>query len=248
MTRQIVPRVPYLVRSANRSSTTLLTLMLTALSAACHADAPTARKSTAAPTTPAPARLPAQRPPVSSPLVTAARGQIGVTRLYDPAYVELTYPGGDVPRDRGVCTDVVIRVLRKQGLDLQQAIHEDMRQNFAAYPQLWGLKRANRSIDHRRVPNQMRWFERQGWARPIESTPAGYNPGDIVAWKLTGSGLLHIGIVSDRTTQGGVPLILHNIGRGTREEDLLFQHAIIGHYRPSLPRRDRADVPTQAQQ
>lgn len=237
MTDQIDSRVPYLVRNASRSSaTTLLALMLVALSTACHADSPTARKSAAASTAPAPARVPAQGLPVSSPLVAAARGQIGVTRLYDPAYVELTYPGGDVPRDRGVCTDVVIRALRKQGLDLQQTIHEDMRKNFAAYPQLWGLKRANRSIDHRRVPNQMRWFERQGWARPIESTPGGYNPGDIVAWKLTGSGLLHIGIVSDRTTSDGVALILHNIGQGTQEEDLLFKHAIIGHYRPSLPR------------
>lgn len=237
MTDRIDSRVPHLVRNASRSSaTTLLALMLAALSTACHADAPTTQQPPATPAAPTSVRIAAQRPPTSSPLVAAARGQIGVTRLYDPAYVELTYPGGDVPRDRGVCTDVVIRALRKQGLDLQQTIHEDMRKNFAAYPQLWGLKRANRSIDHRRVPNQMRWFERQAWARPIESTPAAYIPGDIVAWKLTGSGLLHIGIVSDRSTSGGVPLILHNIGRGTQEEDLLFRHAIIGHYRPSLPR------------
>lgn len=212
----------------------LLALTLASLSIACHADVPAAQKIVAATQASSPSRMPMQAPP-SPPLVAAARGQIGVTRLYDPAYVELDYPDGDVPRDRGVCTDVVIRALRTQGLDLQQAIHEDMRRNFAAYPQLWGLKRANRSIDHRRVPNQMHWFERQGWARPIDSAPDGYHAGEIVAWKLTGSGLLHIGIVSDRTTHDGIPLIIHNIGRGTQEENLLFQHAIIGHYRPVLP-------------
>jgi uncharacterized protein len=164
--------------------------------------------------------------------VTAARSQIGVTRYYDPAYVELGYPGGDVAADRGVCTDVIVRALRASGLDLQHSIHQDMRGNFAAYPQQWGLKRPNRSIDHRRVPNQMRWFQRQGWSLPITARAADYRAGDIVAWKLAGSGLLHIGIVSDRRTRDGVPLILHNIGRGTQEEDLLFAHTIIGHYRP----------------
>jgi uncharacterized protein YijF (DUF1287 family) len=184
--------------------------------------------------------LPAQPAPASPTAtiaavpawVPAARAQVGVTRLYDPAYVELAYPGGDVAADRGVCTDVIVRALRAgAGLDLQQRIHEDMRANFAAYPQQWGLKRANRSIDHRRVPNQMRWFQRQGWSLPIGTNAGDYRAGDIVAWKLRGSGLLHIGIVSDRRTRTGVPLILHNIGRGTQEEDLLFYHAIIGQYR-----------------
>jgi len=224
------PAIPLRRARARPGTAAVLALIVAGLSVACHVNAPAAQDAGAAPAASSPSR-----PPATPPLVTAARGQIGITRLYDPAYVELPYPGGDVPRDRGVCTDVVIRALRTQGLDLQQAIHEDMRKHFAAYPQSWGLKRANRSIDHRRVPNQMRWFERQGWARPIDSTPTGYSAGDIVAWKLTGSGLLHIGIVSNRTTQDGVPLILHNIGRGTQEEDVLFQHAVIGHYRPALP-------------
>ena len=155
-----------------------------------------------------------------------------MTRRYDPAYVGLDYPGGDVPMDRGVCTDVVVRALRTQGLDLQQVIHEDMRAHFQDYPQQWGLKRANPNIDHRRVPNQMRWFERQQWSRAISTQPDDYAAGDIVAWKLTGSGLLHIGIVSDRKSRDGVPLIVHNIGSGTQENDLLFKHTIIGHYRP----------------
>lgn len=167
----------------------------------------------------------------SPPLVAAARAQIGVTTRYDPAYQVLAFPGGDVPLDRGVCTDVVVRALRSQGLDLQARVHEDMRGHFDAYPGLWGLSRPDRNIDHRRVPNLMRWFERQGWQQPITALAADYAAGDIVAWKLNGSGLLHVGIVSDRRLADGTPLVLHNIARGTREENLLFQHAIIGHYR-----------------
>lgn len=168
----------------------------------------------------------------SPPLVAAARRQVGQTVRYDPAYTVLDYPGGDVALDRGVCTDVIVRALRSQGLDLQQRIHEDMRGHFSAYPPLWGLSRPDRNIDHRRVPNLMRWFERQGWQQPISTRPTDFAAGDIVAWKLSGSGLLHVGIVSDRQRHDGTPLILHNIARGTQEEDLLFQHAIIEHYRP----------------
>lgn len=168
----------------------------------------------------------------SPPLVAAARSQIGVTRSYDPAYVELAYPDGDVALDRGVCTDVTVRALRVLGLDLQRAIHEDMREHFAEYPQNWGLETANPHIDHRRVPNQMRWFERQGWLQPITPNGFDYAGGDIVSWRLGGSGLLHIGIVSDRKTPDGTPLIIHNIGNGAQEDDILFRHTIIGHYRP----------------
>lgn len=168
---------------------------------------------------------------VSPPLVAAARAQIGVTTRYDPAYFSLGYPGGDPPADRGVCTDVVIRALRTQGVDLQQYINEDMRGNFSAYPPLWGLSRPDRNIDHRRVPNQMRWFQRQGWELPISTDADDYAAGDIVAWKLNGNGLLHVGIVSDRRLGDGTPLVLHNIAQGTQEQDLLFRHTIIGHYR-----------------
>ena len=171
-------------------------------------------------------------PAAASPaLVAAARAQIGVTTRYDPAYFPLSYPGGDPPADRGVCTDVVIRALRTQGIDLQQHINDDMRADFAAYPRLWGLSRPDRNIDHRRVPNQMRWFQRQGWQLPISALAADYAAGDIVAWKLTGTGLLHVGIVSDRRLEDGTPLVLHNIAHGTQEQDLLFRHTIIGHYR-----------------
>lgn len=202
-----------------------LCLMLLTL-AACRNDAP----STNAPESP-PATSADTRPAVSPPLVAAARAQVGVVRLYDPAYFSMPYPDGDVPADRGVCTDVVVRALRTQGLDLQQAIHEDMQAHFDQYPRQWGLSRTDRNIDHRRVPNQMRWFERHGWEQTIGQSAGDFAAGDIVAWRLSGSGLLHIGIVSDRRSEDGTPLILHNISAGTREDDILFHHAIIGHYR-----------------
>ncbi len=209
----------------------LLCLALAGL-AACRGDTPTGGAHGDA----SPAVAAALPDTPSPPLVAAARAQIGVVRSYDPAYFNLSYPGGDVPADRGVCTDVVIRALRTQGLDLQQAIHEDMRAHFAAYPQQWGARRPDRSIDHRRVPNQMRWFERQGWDRPLRIQADAFAPGDIVAWKLAGNGLLHVGIVSDRRAYDGTPLVIHNIGAGTREDDILFQRAIIGHYRhPASP-------------
>lgn len=163
-------------------------------------------------------------------LVTAARQQVGVTLGYDSTYRRLSYPGGDVPLASGVCTDVLIRALRQQGLDLQQAVHQDMRAHFSSYPQSWGLKRPDNNIDHRRVPNLMTWFKRQGWALPPSRELAGYRAGDIVTWDL-GGGLTHIGIISDRQAANGVPLVLHNIGRGTQEEDILLRFGIIGHYR-----------------
>lgn len=175
-------------------------------------------------------------------LVEGARGQIGVTTSYDPAYRKLSYPGGDVPLETGVCSDVVVRAFRKLGIDLQKEIHEDMTQAFHAYPRNWGLKRPDRNIDHRRVPNLMTYFKRQGWAVPAAETrkAADFRAGDVVAWNL-GGGVHHIGIVSDRCTAEGTPLVIHNIGRGVREEDVLFQYQILGQYRPILrtaqPRR-----------
>lgn len=210
---------------AGRAPGTVLLLTLAVASGCQPASSP-------APTTAENATHPAAQPQVPSPpLVAAARAQIGVTTRYDPAYQVLAYPGGDVPLDRGVCTDVVVRALRDLGLDLQARVHEDMRDNFSAYPAIWGLSRPDRNIDHRRVPNLMRWFERQGWQQPITGSAANYAAGDIVAWNLNGNGLLHVGIVSDRRLADGTPLVLHNIARGTHEENLLFQHTIIGHYR-----------------
>ena len=181
-----------------------------------------------------PPQNPAAPPPASAQvgnadqapsIVRAARSQIGQTVRYDPAYTALDYPMGDVPIAKGVCTDVVIRALRQQSIDLQQLVHQDMKANFPAYPNRWGLKRPDPNIDHRRVPNLEVYFTRHGWA-----VQDGYRAGDIVTWRLAGSGLPHIGIVSDRK-QGDTPLIIHNIGAGTREEDILFHHEIVGHFR-----------------
>ncbi len=163
-------------------------------------------------------------------IVAAARQQVGVTTNYDPAYAVLKYPGGDVPPQTGVCCDVVVRALRQVGLDLQKEVHEDMQKNFSAYPQKWGLSSPDKNIDHRRVPNLMCYFERHQIAmrENLEARDT-YLPRDIVAWDL-GSGVLHIGIVSDKATKLA-PWIIHNMGGGTKEEDILFQHRIIGHYR-----------------
>jgi uncharacterized protein YijF (DUF1287 family) len=171
---------------------------------------------------------------LGSRIVAAARAQVGVTTEYDPAYRSLKYPGGDVPLHTGVCSDVVVRALRKVGVDLQKVVHEDMRSDFKAYPQKWGLKGPDKSIDHRRVPNLMRYFERhQVVMQEKLRLPDSYRAGDIVAWDL-GGGVLHIGIVSDRKA-GRAPRILHNIGSGTQEEDILLKYKVIGHYRMKEP-------------
>ena len=142
----------------------------------------------------------------------------------------LAYPGGDVPIKTGVCSDVVVRALREMGIDLQKEIHEDMRKNFSAYPQKWGLRGPDKNIDHRRVPNLMRYFERHHTSLWEKLTVAeNYRAGDIVTWDL-GRGIVHIGIVSDKDL-GKTPLIIHNIGSGVREENILFQYRAIGHYR-----------------
>ena len=164
-------------------------------------------------------------------LAAAARAQIGVTVLYDPAYVRLGYPMGDVPADRGVCTDVVIRAYRALGYDLQRLVHEDMRAHFRAYPKLWGLVRPDRHIDHRRVPNLETFLRRQGARLAPSSRGADYRAGDIVSWRLTGSGLAHIGVVAPEGALSGAPLIIHNIGAGVRAQDILFAHPIVDRFR-----------------
>lgn len=176
----------------------------------------------------------AAKPMPVPPIVSAARDQIGVTTVYDPSYVSLGYPGGDVPMDRGVCTDVVIRALREaRRMDLQKLVHEDMRSAFDEYPKNWGLRKTDRNIDHRRVPNLRRFFERQGFAVKPTDSPPDYKPGDLVTCRV--GGRPHIMIVSDRKKTDDTPLIIHNIGSGTKEEDRLFQYEITGHFRLPVP-------------
>lgn len=182
-------------------------------------------------------------------VLDAAHAQVGVTRFYDGRYVRLAYPGGDVPADRGVCTDVVIRAYRAAGLDLQQAVHEDMRRNFSAYPRLWGLARPDRNIDHRRVPNLETWARRAGHALPVGTDATAYRAGDLVSWRLP-NGLPHIGLVSDRLAPDGSGrrLVVHNIGAGTRVEDVLFAWRPVGHFRLLRASEPVASPPGRASQ
>lgn len=149
---------------------------------------------------------------------------------YDPQYFSIPYPNGDVPADKGVCTDVVIRAYRKVGVDLQKEVHEDMKANFRLYPKTWGLKSTDKNIDHRRVPNLMKYFSRFGIVKKISSNADDYKPGDIVAWNLAGA-VTHIGIVVDKKSPDGKRyMVVHNIGAGQVMDDVLFSYTIIGHY------------------
>lgn len=170
---------------------------------------------------------------LAEPLAEAARAQVGVTITYDPAYVSLAYPGGDLAPERGVCSDVVIRAFRKaHRLDLQQLVHEDMSAHFGTYPKLWGLSKTDRNIDHRRVPNLQTYFTRKGWKVPVSREPGDFQAGDLVTCTVPPN-LPHVMIVSDKRSADGIrPLVIHNIGQGTREEDRLFEFPLTGHYRP----------------
>jgi len=184
----------------------------------------------------APARAFAQPPQpdaaLAFPLTVAAGAAPRATKaeVYDPAYVKLAYPGGDVADDRGVCTDTVIRAFRHAGVDLQVKVHEDMRASFSAYPKMWGLTKPDRNIDHRRVPNLETLFKRRGGAKAISDKAGDFLPGDIVSWRLSGGGLPHIGVVT-RKKLGAQPLVAHNIGAGTQEEPCLFNWPMQGWFR-----------------
>lgn len=150
---------------------------------------------------------------------------------YDPSYYAISYPNGDIPAGKGVCTDVIIRAYRSLGIDLQKEVHEDMVNNFRVYPKNWGLNSPDKNIDHRRVPNLMVFFTRKGEKQSITGNPSDYNPGDIVCWDL-GGGITHIGLVVNKKSPGNKNyMIVHNIGGGQVMADCLFKFIIIGHYR-----------------
>jgi len=174
--------------------------------------------------------------PKDQVLVAAALERTTHSVRYDGSYLAIAYPGGDVPADVGVCTDVVIRAYRTLGIDLQQRVHEDMAENFDAYPsrQIWGLSKPDPNIDHRRVPNLQVFFRRHGTELPVSDNPDSYSAGDVVTWMLPGN-LPHIGIVTDRVSApSGNPMVVHNIGAGPNLEDMLFDFPITGHYRFAL--------------
>lgn len=164
-------------------------------------------------------------------LLSAALAQTKQRVAYDGSYRRIAYPGGDVPANIGVCTDVIVRAYRAIGVDLQQRVHEDMRSAFHAYPKLWGLNNPDPNIDHRRVPNLQTYLRRQRAELARSRDANAYRPGDLVTWMLPGN-LPHIGIVTDkRSDDGARPLIVHNIGQGPKLEDMLFTYPITGHYR-----------------
>jgi uncharacterized protein YijF (DUF1287 family) len=164
-------------------------------------------------------------------IINHAKSQTEVTKYYDPSYVRLDYPGGDVSPERGVCTDVIIRAFRAAGVDLQKEIHEDMKKNFDSYPKLWGNKRPDPNIDHRRVPNIVTFLTRKAKAIAVSQNGGDYLPGDIVVWKIPGD-LDHIGLVVDvRVRNTDRFAVVHNIGRGAQIEDILFEYKITGHFR-----------------
>lgn len=174
-------------------------------------------------------------------IVAAARDQLTWGTKYDPSYVKLSYPGGDVPRKQGVCTDVVIRALRSIGHDLQSLIHVDKVRRPAAYRTYSGQKGPDRNIDHRRCPNQRTYFRRYGKTLGIAvnaSTIKDWQPGDIVFWKLP-SGLDHVGILTDRRSADGVPWAIHNLSTPL-EEPVLTAWTIVAHFRyPASATRTR---------
>lgn len=155
--------------------------------------------------------------------------------VYDPAYFSISYPNGDIPKDKGVCTDVIIRAYRKMGIDLQKEVHIDMKNNFKKYPKLWKLTRPDTNIDHRRVPNLMIFFSRHGIIKNISTKASDFQAGDVVCWQLPNN-QTHIGIVSNIKSSDGKRFnIIHNIGNGQVVEDCLFKFKIIGHYQYQKP-------------
>lgn len=166
-------------------------------------------------------------------LSAAAISIINPMIVYDPSYIRIKYPNGDVSPTKGVCTDVIIRTYRKLGIDLQKEVHEDMKANFSKYPNLkkWGMRGTDTNIDHRRVPNLNTFFERKGQKLPVSTNASDYNTGDIISWMINGK-LPHIGIVTNKkSADGKINLIVHNVGGGQVLANCLFDYEIVGHYK-----------------
>jgi len=219
-------------RSYRRRRPCLLAIsLLTIAAGGCQRQYATSRSSPPIPPTSVARPLPEKSSPQLKQFIDGAIEQSKVTTGYDPSYVKLDYPNGDVPSDTGVCSDVVVRAFRKAGIDLQKEIHEDMQLAWAEYPKKWGARGTDSNIDHRRVLNLTTYFERKSKALPISDNRADYLPGDIVAWELS-DGIEHIGVMTNLWSEPDKHcLVIHNIGAGARVEDVLLAWKIIGHYR-----------------
>ena len=184
-------------------------------------------------TTESEGKLQTTNKPFTTKLSDAAIAIINPNIIYDPSYFSIKYPNGDVPKNKGVCTDVIIRSYRKLGIDLQKEVHEDMKSHFSQYPNLkkWGMTKTDSNIDHRRVPNLEIFFERKGTKLPISKKANDYKTGEIVTWLINNT-LPHIGIITNRkSTDGMRNLIVHKVGNGQVLEDCLFSYTIVGHYK-----------------
>lgn len=227
---------PLTVQTNHHHSVTIVVSTLTCLIlcavAGCQRQYST-RKAVAAVTQPSPVAqtLPTNASPQLKQLIDAAIEQSKITTGYDPSWVKINYPNGDVPSETGVCSDVIVRAFRKTGIDLQKEVHEDMKRAWSEYPKKWGANGTDTNIDHRRVLNLMTYFKRSGKSVPIASDRRDYLPGDVVAWDLS-DGLEHIGILTNLSSEPDKHyLIVHNIGSGARVEDVLLTWKIVGHYR-----------------
>lgn len=225
------------LKRISMSGRSVVTILLLLLAAGCSRPLPARRVAGPSPPSPSPSPwivigpMPANASPQLKQLIEAAAEQSKVTTGYDPSWVKIDYPNGDVPQNTGVCSDVVVRAFRKTGIDLQKEVHEDMTREWAAYPKRWGTNGTDTSIDHRRVLNLMTYFDRQHKSLPLSSDRADYLPGDVIAWELS-DGVEHIGIMTNYQSQPDQHyLVVHNIGAGARIEDVLLTWKIIGHYR-----------------
>lgn len=233
----------------SRQSLKVYTLLLALVCVGCGVAStatPVARKGAARQATTQASSQTAARPSSGSTvldrLVEAAIERTSHEVRYDPSYFRIDYPNGDVPAEVGVCTDEVIRSYRAIGVDLQRLVHEDMERDFSAYPRTWGAKKTDRNIDHRRVPNLRKFFERQGASLPVTDDARDYKPGDVVTWDLSG-GMTHIGLVVNVPSDADASRmqIVHNIGAGPKMEDVLFGWKITGHYRYEGPKEEEGN-------
>ncbi len=219
------------MRTLNQLKLTLLFAVILVFGCQQHIEVHSITQGPPVPPKPVVSPLPDNASPQLKQMLEGAIAQAGVTTEYDPAYVALDYPNGDVPEKTGVCSDVVVRAFRKAGIDLQKEVHEDIKAARSEYPTKWGANAPDKNIDHRRVLNLMTYFTRKGKSLPIGANAADYKPGDVVAWELT-NGIDHIGIVTNMLSESPDRyLIVHNIGAGARIEDVMFAWTIKGHYR-----------------
>src|SRR6266850_1829752 len=171
----------------SRTKLLLLSLLITlSFMAGCHSGG-SYRAALQQPSPPPPSTLtplPTNATPALKQVIQSAIDQTSVTTGYDPSYVKIDYPNGDVPEDRGVCADVIVRAFRKGGVDLQKQVHEDMQNAWSQYPKKWKAGGTDTNIDHRRVLNLITYFERQGKSLPVSAEANDYLPGDIVSWDL----------------------------------------------------------------